>query len=86
MLQNMDHSNLVDGSLDQSVSSLDQSSSSLDQSALSMDTSAMTADYSRDYIELEGIFNLFWFINFVSIATNGWIIILFIEVWLDKLE
>lgn len=62
MLQNMDHSHLVDGSLDQSVSSLDQSSSSLDQSALSMDTSAMTADYSRDYIELEGIFtfhNLF---------------------------
>ena len=50
----MDHSNLVDGSLDQSVSSLDQSSSSLDQSSLSMDTSAMSADYSRDYVELEG--------------------------------
>ncbi|XP_052078939.1 orphan steroid hormone receptor 2-like [Mytilus californianus] len=51
---NMDHSNLVNDSLDQSVSSLDQSSSSLDQSSLSMDTSAMTADYSRDYVEIEG--------------------------------
>lgn len=49
---NMDHSNLVDGNLDQS--SLDQSSSSLDQSSLSMDTSAMSAEYSRDYVELEG--------------------------------
>ncbi|VDI70513.1 testicular receptor 4 [Mytilus galloprovincialis] len=51
---NMDHSNLVNDSLDQSVSSLDQSSSSLDQSSLSMDTSAMTADYNRDYVEIEG--------------------------------
>lgn len=50
----MDHSNLVNDSLDQSVSSLDQSSSSLDQSSLSMDTSAMTADYNRDYVEIEG--------------------------------
>ncbi|VDI42748.1 syntaxin-binding protein 5, partial [Mytilus galloprovincialis] len=53
-LVNMDHSNLVNDSLDQSVSSLDQSSSSLDQSSLSMDTSAMTADYNRDYVEIEG--------------------------------
>lgn len=51
--QNMDHSNLVDGSLDQSVSSLDQSSASLDQSGLSMDTSAISADYSRDFVDID---------------------------------